>query len=161
MSIVDENLIANAERIENYFKEVNKENREKISVDLLPIIRSLCESIMYKIYDLVQNCDLYKTQENLTIVRKYIKEKYKDVYDFHCQLDAGPGHNFVTNKNAESLVLKYLPYLFILKEILKNISGIEILKSLKNYPLDIDESLISFYEKIYILILFLITYLYQ
>ena len=153
MSIVDENLIANAERIENYFKEVNKENREKISVDLLPIIRSLCESIMYKIYDLVHNCDLYQTQENLTIVRKYIKENNKDVYDFHCQLDAGPGHNFVTNKNAESLVLKYLPYLFKLKEILKNISGIEILKSLKNYPLDIDESLISFYEKIYILIL--------
>ena len=149
MSNIDDSLYENAERIERYFQEVNKENREEISVDTLPIVRSFCEAVMYKVYDVENNCDLYQTQDNLRQVRKYIKGKYKSIDDFHCQLDAGPGHKYVSKKNAESLLLKYLPSLFELRNILKKVSKIDTLKSLNNYPLDIDESLMSFYEKIY------------
>lgn len=148
MTIVKEGLIENALRIEEYLNEVNIENRARISSDLLSILRSFCESSMYLIYDLENQQNLYKTNDNLKIVRKYIKIHYKNIYDFHVQLDAGPGHNYVSQKNSESLVLSYIPYLIELRNLLKDICSISVLKSIENYPIDLDTSLTSFYKEI-------------
>lgn len=149
MSIIDEILTENANKIEDYLANTSDVNREMMSVEMLPILRSLCEYSMYKIYDVENHKDLYTTQDNLKIVRKYIKDKYKNIYDFHCQLDAGPGHGYVSKKNAESLILKYIPSLFELRDVLNEVCSISILSSLNKYPLDLDESLMDFYSKIY------------
>lgn len=49
---------------------------------------------------------------------------------------------------SEALVLKYIPQLIILKEILSRNFGVNMLKNIEKYPLDLDQSLVSFYRKI-------------
>lgn len=148
MAIVTDILLENAIRIEDYLINANKDNRNRVSTDMLPILRSFCEASMYLIYDVETKSDLFQTQDNLKKVRDFIKTKYKNLNDFHKKLDAGPGHSFVSAKNSEALVLSYIPYLIELRELLRKICNVSVLKSIENYPLDLDISLISFYKEI-------------
>ena len=60
-----------------------------------------------------------QTQENLTRVRQYSKEKYHSFYEFHTFLDAGPGHIFCGKEHSESLMIKYIPKLIEMKIFIK------------------------------------------
>ena len=49
---------------------------------------------------------------------------------------------------SEALTLKYIPQLIRLKTFLQKQYGIGVLENIDKYPLDLDKSLVSFYEKI-------------
>ena len=153
MKIIDKRLIETAELIDRKFSNVDKENREEISTDILPHIRHFCEAFMFKIYDEDNNVDLYQTQENLTIVRTYFRDKYYDIWKFHCLLDASVGHMDFGPLQSEALTIKYIPKIIVLKDVLFKKYRIDVLKNIYKYPLDLDESITSFYEKILFVLL--------
>ena len=79
MKIVDKRLRETADVINKKFAKVNEENRGEVSGEILSHLRNLCEAFMYKVYDEENDADIYQTQDNLTLVRKYIKDKHYDV----------------------------------------------------------------------------------
>ena len=148
MNNTDEKILELSSVIDEHFNKVTKENRAKESVEILPNLRNFCELILYKIYNEENNCDLLQTQENLTQVRQYIKEKYHSFYEFHTFLDAGPGHIFCGKDHSESLMIKYIPKLIELKIFIKERYNLDTLCSINKFPLDLDDSLVKFYMKI-------------
>lgn len=148
MKRIDRRLNETAKIVDNKFSKVNELNREEISSDILPHIRNLCEAFMYKVYDEENDVDLFQTQENLTLVRKYFKFKYYDFYKFHTLLDASVGHMDFGRMQSEALTIRYIPKLISIKSFLNEKYGISILNNIYKYPLDLDESIISFYQKI-------------
>ena len=153
MKIIDKRLKETANLIDDKFSKVNEENRSEISPDILSHVRNFCEAFMYKVYDEENDADLYQTQSNLTIVRKYFKENYYDVWKFHVLLDSSVGHLDFGPMQAEALTIKYIPKLILLKDLLFREYGISILENIDKYPLDLDKSIISFYEKILFVLL--------
>jgi len=148
MKIIDKRLRETADIIDRKFSKVNEENRGEVSTDILSHLRNFCEAYMYKVYDEENAADLYQTQDNLVKVRKYIKDKYYDVGKFHDLLDASVGHMDYGPMQSEALTLKYIPQLIRLKTFLQKEYGISVFGNIDKYPLDLDKSLISFYEKI-------------
>lgn len=148
MKIVDKRLRETADVINKKFAKVNEENRSEVSVDVLSHLRNFCEAFMYKVYDEENDADLYQTQDNLKIVRTYVRDKHYDVYKFHSLLDSSVGHMDFGPMQSEALTLKYIPKLIRLKTFLQKQYGIGVLENIDKYPLDLDTSLVSFYEKI-------------
>lgn len=149
MKIVDKRLIVTADVINKNFAKVNEENRGEVSGEILSHLRNFCEVFMYKVYDEENDVDLYQTQDNLkNKVRTYIKDKHYDVWKFHSLLDSSVGHMDFGPMQSEALILKYIPQLIKLKTFLQKQYGIGVLENIDKYPLDLDTSLISFYEKI-------------
>lgn len=148
MKRIDSRLISTAEAIDRQLSRINKDNRSEISTDLLPHIRNFCEVFMYKVYDEEKNVDLYQTQENLIKVRQYIRNQYPDIDKFHESLNSSVGHMDFGPLQSEALTIRYIPKLIIIKGFLFDRYGIGVLKNINKYPLDLDKSLASFYEKI-------------
>lgn len=149
MKIVDKRLIVTADVINKNFAKVNEENRGEVSGEILSHLRNFCEVFMYKVYDEENDVDLYQTQDNLkNKVRTYIKDKHYDVWKFHSLLDSSVGHMDFGPMQSEALILKYIPQLIKLKTFLQKQYGIGVFENIDKYPLDLDTSLISFYEKI-------------
>lgn len=148
MKIIDKRLIETAALIDGKFAKANEENRSEISTDILSHIRNFCEAFMYKVYDEENYEDLYQTQDNLKKVRVYFKDKYFDIWKFHTLLDVSVGHMDFGPMQSEALTIKYIPKLVLIKEFLLKEYGISILENIDRYPLDLDKSIVSFYEKI-------------
>lgn len=148
MKIIDKRLKETADAIDRKFFKVNEENRGEISTDILSHIRNFCEAFMYKVYDEETVADLYQTQDNLVIVRKYFKDKYFDIWKFHTLLDSSVGHMDFGPMQSEALTIRYIPKLVLLKDFLFREYGISVLENIDKYPLDLDNSIVSFYEKI-------------
>lgn len=153
MKIVDKRLRETADVINKKFAKVNEENRGEVSGEILSHLRNFCEAFMYKVYDEENNADIYQTQDNLTLVRKYIKDKHYDVWKFHSLLDSSVGHMDFGPMQSEALTLKYIPQLIRLKIFLQKQYGIGVLENIDKYPLDLDKSLVSFYEEILFVLL--------
>ncbi|MCI8344323.1 MAG: AAA family ATPase [Clostridia bacterium] len=153
MKIIDKRLKETADAIDCKFSKVNEENRSEVSADVLSHLRNFCEAFMYKVYDEENAADLYQTQDNLKIVRKYIKDNYYDTWKFHSLLDASVGHMDFGSMQSEALTLKYIPKLLLLKVFLIKEYGIKVFENIDKYPLDLDNSLVSFYEKILFVLL--------
>ena len=154
MKIVDKRLRETADVINKNFAKVNEENRGEVSGEILSHLRNFCETFMYKVYDEENDADIYQTQDNLTPVRKYIKDKHYDVWKFHSLLDSSVGHMDFGPMQSEALTLKYIPQLIRLKTFLQKQYGIGVLENIDKYPLDLDTSLVSFYEKILSVLLY-------
>lgn len=153
MKIIDKRLRETADVINKKFAKVNEENRGEVSGEILSHLRNFCEAFMYKVYDEENDADIYQTQDNLTLVRKYIKDKHYDVWKFHSLLDSSVGHMDFGPMQSEALTLKYIPQLIRLKTFLQKQYEIGVLENIDKYPLDLDKSLVSFYEKILFVLL--------
>ena len=153
MKIIDKRLKETADIIDSKFLTVREQNRAEVSTDILPHIRHFCETFMYKVYDEENSADLYQTQDNLKIVRKYIQKEYYDIYKFHCLLDASVGHIDFGPMQSEALMLKYIPRLIEIKDFSYRHYGLKLFENIDKYPLDLDKSLTSFYEKILVALL--------
>ncbi len=153
MKIIDKRLTETADAINRIISKVNEENRREISTDILPHLRNFCEAFMYKVYDEENFVDLYQTQDNLKKVRIYFKEHYFDTWKFHTLLDSSVGHMDFGPMQSTALVIKYIPKLILLKDFLYREYDLSVLENIYKYPLDLDKSIISFYEKILFVLL--------
>ena len=148
MKIIDKRLNETAEIIDRAFAKADGENRPEISTDILPHLRHFCEAFMYKVYDEENAADLYQTHGNLIAVRSYFKTKYYDIWKFHSLLDASVGHMDFGPMQSEALMLKYIPWLILLKDFLQKHCNVYVLGNIDKYPLDLDRTVTSFYKKI-------------
>ena len=80
--------------------------------------------------------------------------KYEYIDKLHTFLDAGPGHAYFGKLQSEALMIKYVPGLIKIKKLLEENFNIQLLNNIEKYPLDLDESLLKFYEKILFVLLY-------
>ncbi len=151
MQQIDSN-IRNIDRVicENIRHE-KELGRGILSQNILAQLRNLVENICMKIYvndkktgiNINEMCDIKKSYE-------YIKSsgKYRFLGKFHSFLQKSKSHYTTDNDSAERLMLKYYEYLFKIKKFLKETYCIEILDVLCDFPLNLDDTYVKYYEKI-------------
>ncbi len=148
MKKIDITLQNTAALFERHFECVNSTNRPTVSQDVLNHARNLCEAAMYKIFDEDNDEDLVQTPENTKKVVDYISRKYPDIFRFRGLLETSISHITFGPQESEALMIKYIPKLIELKELLLQRFDVNILTNINKYPLNLDDSLTTFYRAI-------------
>lgn len=122
--------------------------RGQISQDILSQLRHFVEHIMLKIY--AKGDDIEDSQENVKNAVKYAKNEssLRHLSRFHHFLQVSVSHRTLEEQNSERLMLKYYEYLLRIRNFLHKEYSLDVLTNLELFPLETDESLKEYYEKI-------------
>ena len=138
---IDEAICRNIDELDVY-------GRGAASQDILGYLRNFVEHVMLKIY--AEGHDIDDNYENIKSAIKYVKSivKWKDLNRFHKSLQISVSHYTVDKENSERLMLKYYEYLLKIKKILHDRLSLDVLANLDEFPLNMDNTLQNYYEKI-------------
>lgn len=142
-------------KIDKYEKNViftmsNELNRSEMSESLMNGLRHFSEAVMCYVHKASNPEEYQKRYQEIKKSQSYCKsiEGLNFIADFHEMLNGSVGHEDVFGDYAERLFLKYYRYLIRIKDLLLKQYEIDILKDLSKYPLDLDESFVSYYRLI-------------
>ena len=132
----------------------NIEKREILEDDgllaqnVLSQLRNYVEAIILKLYSLEHNADF--GQESKKQAVKYIKSKDEFVFlkRLHRRLEVTDSHSTVEPEAALRLLWRYYDDLLLCRELLKTKFNLETLTNLDLLPLEEDETLKDYYNKI-------------
>lgn len=149
MKSIDEHIFADDSAICENIDDLEYKARDKVAQNMLSYFRNLVEHIAVKIYaeshenayvdyDTIQNAiEFLKTSNEFYFLRK-----------FHSLLQESRSHYTPDNDGAERLLLKYYEYLLQIKDFIYDRYQINILHNIDKFPIDTDETLQIYYEKI-------------
>ena len=122
--------------------------RALISQNLLGQSRNLVEHIAVKIFG--QGADIDVTWDTIKAAGEYVKRdnKYLFLRNFHTFLQESKSHYTPDNEGAERLILKYYHFYVQLRSFMKKEYQMEILGNLEKFPIDTDNSVQEYHEKI-------------
>lgn len=122
--------------------------RGQISQDILSQLRHFVEHVMLKIY--AKGDDIEDSQENIKKAVKYAKNdsSLRHLSRFHHFLQVSVSHRVLEEQNSERLMLKYYEYLLRIRNFLHKEYSLDVLTNLELFPLETDDSLKEYYEKI-------------
>lgn len=145
---IDKQILVINRNICRHIAEANGETRGMVSQDILAQLRNFVEHIMLKIY--ARGNDISDDYNNICKAIDYVEAqgKYKDIRRFHDFLQIVASHYTMDEENSERLMLKYYEYLLKLRKFLYDKYSLEILDNLEDFPIDLDETLQEYYEKI-------------
>lgn len=145
---VDINLKNSNKMICENIEDIKLLGRWKSSVHILKWLRDLLDSIIIKIKNLGENVDM--TNEEIKQSVKYIKEnaQYKELRDFHSLLQISSSHYTNNEFWSETLILKYLEYLYKIRKFTKDKFNLDILHNLEKFPYNLDELSKNYYKQI-------------
>lgn len=131
-----------------HIDKLSVSTRGEISQDILSQLRHFLEHIMLKIY--ADGEDIEDSQENVKKAVKYAKSKssLRHLTRFHHFLQVTVSHRTLEEQNSERLMLKYYEYLLRIRNLLHDEYSLDVLKNLEQFPIETDESLKEYYEKI-------------
>lgn len=123
--------------------------RGLLSQNILAQLRNLVEYIAQKIYSNGQDIDPNNYSDKKE-AWEYIKSKgsFDFLHKFHGLLQKSVSHYTIDENGSERLMLKYYEYLLKIKLFLSRNYGLDILVNLEDFPLNLDEKLTEYYEKI-------------
>lgn len=89
-------------------------------------------------------------QKQFDPARDFVRSqaKYRSLTRFHAMLQASVSHFTLDSDPSERLMLKYYPFLLRTRQIAKDHLGIDILRNLEAFPLDLDPLLREYHENI-------------
>lgn len=145
---VDFNLENSNKMICDNIDDIKLLGRWKSSVHILKWLRDLVDSIIIKIKNSGNNVDM--TNEEIKQSVKFIKEnaKYRELRDFHQLLQISSSHYTNDEFCSETLIIKYLEYLYKIRKFAKDEFNIEVLNNLEDFPSDLDELSKNYYRQI-------------
>jgi len=122
--------------------------RGDISQDILAQLRNFIEHIMLKIF--ANKRDINDDYKNIQVAISFVKTRgqLKFLWKFHDFLQKAASHYTLDPENSERLMLKYYEYLLKIKDFLKNKYSLNVLGNLDKFPLNTDNDLQEYYEKI-------------
>lgn len=122
--------------------------RALISQNLLGQSRNLVEHIAVKIFG--QGVDIDVNWDTIRAAKNFIKQnnKYLFLRQFHTFLQESKSHYTPDNEGAERLILKYYRYYLELRNFMRKEYQMEILGNLDKFPVDTDNSVQEYHEKI-------------
>lgn len=131
-----------------HIDNISKSKRGVISQDILAQLRNFVEHIMVKVYG--KGKDIRADWSTIPEAEKYIRpqSKWKDLTRFHDFLQISVSHYTPDEETSERLMLKYYMYLLKIRSLLHDRFSLEVLNNLEKFPLNTDETLQEYYEKI-------------
>ena len=145
---IDEQILKSNKVICRHIDAINNTTRGEISQDILAQLRHFVEHIFLKIY--ADGEDIEDSQENVKKAVKFTKNQssLRHLSRFHHFLQVSVSHRTLSEENSERLMLKYYEYLLRIKNYLHDNYSLDVLENLDQFPIETDESLKEYYEKI-------------
>lgn len=145
---IDKQILKSNKVICRHINAINNTTRGEISQDVLAQLRHFVEHILLKIY--ADGEDIEDSQENVKKAVKFTKNQssLRHLSRFHHFLQVSVSHRTLSEENSERLMLKYYEYLLRIKNHLHDNYGLDVLENLDQFPIETDESLKEYYEKI-------------
>lgn len=145
---IDKQILKSNKVICRHINAINNTTRGEISQDILAQLRHFVEHILLKIY--ADGEDIEDSQENVKKAVKFTKNQssLRHLSRFHHFLQVSVSHRTLSEENSERLMLKYYEYLLRIKNHLHDNYGLDVLENLDQFPIETDESLKEYYEKI-------------
>lgn len=145
---IDEAILESDKIICRQISRLGESTRGEISQEVLESLRHFVEHILLKVY--ANGEDIEDTQENVKEAVKQAKSNsdLKHLSRFHHFLQVSVSHRALKEENAERLMLKYYEYLLRIRSFLHDRYSLDVLANLEQFPLETDESLAEYYEKI-------------
>lgn len=145
---IDKQILNSNKVICRHINAINNTTRGEISQDILAQLRHFVEHILLKIY--ADGEDIEDSQENVKKAVKFTKNQssLRHLSRFHHFLQVSVSHRTLSEENSERLMLKYYEYLLRIKNHLHDNYGLDVLENLDQFPIETDESLKEYYEKI-------------
>lgn len=136
-----------------FLSTINKDNRAQNSVIIIKSLRDFVEQVVMKIYCDDNSCDLdlnHWDTRNKAMDYCSSKAKYLFLVTFiDKHLNASSGHQTLSKQYAEAIFLIYFDTLLKIKELLKKDYSFDVLKNINKYPLDLDDTFLNHYRKIW------------
>lgn len=146
-----EKFIEICEKLDSDFSKFPNEDRDALSSTILKRLRDLVNAVSTYFY-LEKNKDkFFPTQyEYIQAGISFIKEnsKFNWLRAFYKRLEVSVSHYSPLGEQAERLMLSYLDCLFHLKDFLYRELDLVVLVNLTKYPMDLDATFETYYEKI-------------
>lgn len=120
------------------------------SVNILSQLRNLLDHLCVKIYVENGQTEKHNDYDTIKAANKYVSSvyKYREIKRFHGMLQVSASHYTLDPENSERLMLKYYEQLLKIKKLIHDEFGIEILRSLKNFPLNLDPEFTAYHKAI-------------
>lgn len=149
MNEFDRNILIVSENICKNIANITDDDRGFRSQNILNNLRHLVEAVDQRIYSDIEPITLNKYDDIEKSV-SYVASRgnLRFLHRFHYFLQAAVSHFIPDEDGAVRLMLKYYEWLLRIREYVKNSFGLDILQNLEDYPLDLDDSLQEYYEKI-------------
>lgn len=149
MNEFDRNIMIVSENICKNIASITDDDRGFKSQNILNNLRHLVEAVDQRIYSEKASITLNKYDDiERSVAYVASRGELKFLSRFHYFLQAAVSHFIPDEDGATRLMLKYYEWLLRIREYVKNSFGLDILQNLEDYPLDQDDSLVEYYEKI-------------
>lgn len=149
MNEFDRNILIVSENICKNIASITDGDRGFKSQNILSNLRHLVEAVDQRIFSEKATITLNKYDDiERSVAYVASRGELKFLNRFHYFLQAAVSHFIPDEDGATRLMLKYYEWLLRIREYVKNTFGLDILQNLEDYPLDQDESLNEYYEKI-------------
>lgn len=149
MATLEQKILITSTDIDQNIDQLLVTGRGFVSRNVLKQLRILVEqiSVLIHLNDLTSEVAYH---EQIVPALNFIKKQgqFRFLYDFYEKLNAVM-HTSLTDEDADMLMINYVTNLFFLKKLCYEKYRIDILKNLKNYPIDLDPGLIKYYEEIF------------
>lgn len=123
--------------------------RGLLSQNILAQLRNFVEYIAQKICSNGIDIDPNNYDQKKAVWELIQKRnQYRFLFKFHSLLQKSVSHYTLDEGGSERLMLKYYEYLLKIKIFLKDTYGLDVLNNIDDFPLDLDDRLMEYYEKI-------------
>ena len=149
MNEFDRNIGIISENISKNIASMADTDRGFVSQNILNNLRNLVEAVDQRIYSEIESITLNKYDDIERSVN-YVASRgdLRFLNRFHYYLQASVSHFLPDEDGATRLMLKYYEWLLRIRDYVKKRFGLGILQNLEDFPLDQDDSMREYYEKI-------------
>lgn len=149
MNEFDRNILIVNENICKNIANITEKDRGFKSQNILNNLRHFVEAIDQRIYSEKASITLNKYDDiERSVAYVASRGELRFLSRFHYFLQASVSHFIPDEDGATRLMLKYYEWLLRIREYVKESFGLDILQNIDDYPLDQDNSLVEYYEKI-------------
>ena len=123
--------------------------RGLLSQNILAQIRNFTEYVVIKAFLGEQDVDPYNYDINVSALKQMkCKADLRFLYRFHEMLQKSVSHYTLDEDASERLMLKYYEHLLKIKVHLKQTYNMEVLENIQDFPINTDDELSEYYNKI-------------
>ena len=149
MNEFDRNIVIISDNICKNIASMTDDDRGFVSQNILNNLRNLVEAVDQRIFSEQANITLNK-YDDIERAVNYVASRgdLRFLNRFHYYLQAAVSHFIPDEDGATRLMLKYYEWLLRIRDYVNNSFGLDVLQNLEDFPLDQDDSLKEYYEKI-------------
>ncbi len=149
MKTIDEYITSVDKAICENIDDLEYKTRDKVAQNMLSYFRNLVEHIAVKVY-FEEHENAFIDYNIITKALEFLKSSNEFYFlrKFHDMLQESRSHYTPDNDGAERLVLKYYEYLLQVKDFMYRRYKVQILTNIDKFPIDLDDTLQKYYEKI-------------